>query len=460
MNAERPSEPSPNEPNASRTGPGGASSGRPGPPRPRRLLGVTSREAARVSRLLRAEFASGILVMVAALAGFLAANSPLASGYFALRDTRIGPASLHLDLTVGQWAADGLLVVFFFIVGLELKREFAFGSLRSFRTAIVPVLAAVGGVAAPAILYLAFNLGGGAEHGWAIPSATDIAFAVAVLGLIAPRIPASLRVFLLTLAVVDDLIAIVIIALFYTSGVQLGFLLASLATVAVFGLLAQGLSPWFARLRWPAWIVLLPVGIAAWALMHASGVHATIAGVLLAFVVPVGLGERARRRGAGDGVSAGDSAPAGDGGRVGDLAGDFAHRFGPLSSGIAVPVFAFFAAGVPLAGDARFPFDPIALGVMAGLVIGKPLGIVLTTWVLTRFTRAELGGGASWREVIGVGCLGGIGFTVALLIAELSFSNAADADTARLAVMAGSIVSVATAAAFLVRRPRASRRAD
>jgi NhaA family Na+:H+ antiporter len=406
---------------------------------------LTGREAARISRLLRAEFVSGILVMAAALAGFVAANSPLASGYFALRDTSIGPAALHLDLTVGQWASDGLLAVFFFVVGLELKREFAFGALRRFGTAVVPVAAAFGGVAVPAVIYLAVNLGNGTERGWAIPSATDIAFAVAVLGLIAPRIPASLRIFLLTLAVVDDLIAITIIALFYSGGVALVPLLLSLLAIAVFGLLARRFSPWFAARKWPAWAVLLPIGIVAWALMHASGVHATVAGVLLAFAVPVSAGRRT-------GIA---------GGGTSDLAGDFAHRFAPLSAGIAVPVFAFFAAGVAVGGESRFPLDPIALGVMLGMVVGKPLGIVLTTWAITRFSRAELGDNASWREVIGIGCLAGIGFTVALLLAELSFADAADADTARLAVMAGSLVSAAIAAAFLVRRPvsRASGRA-
>lgn len=407
--------------------------------------------------------------MTAALLGFLAANGPLASAYFELRDTRIGPGALHLDLTVGQWAADGLLAVFFFIVGLELKREFAFGSLRKFGTAIVPVAAAFGGVAVPSLIYLAFNLGHGTEHGWAIPSATDIAFAVAVLGLIAPRIPPALRVFLLTLAVVDDLIAIVIIAIFYSDGVDFTMLGASLAVIAVYGLLSRLLQPWFSRINAAAWLVLLPVGALAWAFMHASGVHATIAGVLLAFTVPVGP---PRKRGGAKLASVTETGapvaapvavadPKEDEDRVAsrrrsDLAGSFSHRFEPLSAAFAVPVFAFFASGVPVGGETRFPFDPIALGVMAGLVLGKPLVITLTTWLLTRFTGAQLGADASWREVIGVGCLGGIGFTVALLVADLSFAEQADADTARLAVMVASLISVCTAASLFVRpsRPR------
>lgn len=414
----------------------------------RRLFVVTSREAARVNRLLRAEFTSGILVMIAAVAGFIAANTWLATSYFALRDTKIGPAALHLDLTVGQWAADGLLAIFFFVVGLELKREFTFGALSKFSVAIVPILAAVGGVVAPALIYLVCNFGTEAARGWAIPSATDIAFAVAILGLIAPRIPTVLRVFLLTLAVVDDLIAIAIIAIFYTSDVQTWALFTSFAVIAMYGLVVRLGAPLFARFSWLAWIVLLPIGVVAWAFMHESGVHATIAGVLLAFTVPVK--EKRRRSLSSKNTEEHPSASAN--GAPSDLAGEFAHRFDPLSSVFSVPVFAFFAAGVSLAGESRFPFDPIAFGIMAGLVFGKPLGIVLTTWALTKFTRASFGGEVKWREITGVAALAGIGFTVAMLIADLSFQEAADADTARLAVMVGSLISAAVAAMFLVRR--------
>ena len=403
--------------------------------RPRRLLRlVNQREAARVSRLLRAEVVGGVIVMVAALIGFIAANSPLADWYFALRETRIGPESLHLDLSVGQWASDGLLVIFFFMVGLELKREFVEGELSRFSTAIVPVAAAFGGVAVPALIYVAFTSGTPSAHGWAIPTATDIAFAVAVLGLIAPRIPPALRMFLLTLAVVDDLIAISIIAIFYTDGVHLLPLLCSLLPILLYAFLVRRFPQWFASSGWGPWLILLPVGIVAWALFHASGIHATIVGVLLAFLVPV----------------------SGTGGT--QLAEVFEHRFRPLSTGIAVPIFAFFAAGVAIGGESRFPFDPIALGIMVGLVLGKPIGITLSTWLLTRFTRAELDESVRWRELIGVGALAGVGFTVALLVADLSFSGAADADTARLAVMSGSVIAVAVSAMLLVRRPRSRRR--
>lgn len=400
-------------------------------PRRRRILSlVQHREAARISRLLRAELVGGIIVMVAALLGFIAANSPLANGYFAARDFSVGPESLGLHLSIGHWASDGLLAIFFFMVGLELKREFVSGALSRMSTAIVPVAAAVGGVAVPALIYVALNAGTPGVHGWAIPTATDIAFAVAILGLIAPRIPPALRMFLLTLAVVDDLIAIAIIAIFYTSGVQLLALLASVIPFLVYAIIVRRFPGWLARSGWGPWLILLPIGIIAWALFHVSGIHATIAGVILAFLVPVS---------GKDGTQ---------------LAEVFEHRFRPLSTGIAVPVFAFFAAGVAVGGESRFPFDPIAIGVMLGLVLGKPIGITLTTWVITRFTRAELDGAVSWRELIGVGCLAGVGFTVSLLVAELSFTGAADADTARLAVMVGSLVAVVTASAFLVRKPR------
>lgn len=403
-------------------------------PRRRRILSLVSkREAARVSRLLRAEVVGGVIVMIAALLGFLAANSPLADAYFALRDTKIGPASLGLNINVGHWASDGLLAIFFFMVGLELKREFVSGALSKFSTAIVPVAAAFGGVAVPALLYVSFTAGTPAAHGWAIPTATDIAFAVAVLGLIAPRIPPALRMFLLTLAVVDDLIAITIIAVFYTESIQLLPLALSVIPLALYWFISRKYAAQLARSAWGPWLILLPLGMVAWALFHASGIHATIAGVVLAFLVPVS-------------------------GRDGtQLAETFEHRFRPLSTGIAVPVFAFFAAGVAVGGASRFPLDPIALGIMVGLVIGKPVGISLITWLLTRFTRAELDPAVRWRELIGVAALAGVGFTVSLLVTELSFSDPGDADTARLAVMVGSVIAVAVAAALLVRkaRPRA-----
>lgn len=404
----------------------------PGRPRFRRILSLaTQREVARVNRLLRAEVVGGVIIIVAAVFGIIAANSPFAADYFALRDTEIGPEALHLNLSVGAWASDGLLAIFFFMVGLELKREFVEGALSKFRTAIVPVAAAFGGVAVPALVYVAFNAGTPTSHGWAIPTATDIAFAVAVLGLLAPRLPVALRMFLLTLAVVDDLIAIAIIAVFYTSGVNFIALALSLIPMALYGLIAHKFPAQLAKSAWLPWVVMLPIGVAAWALFHASGIHATIAGVALAFLIPV----------SGKGGSA--------------LAEVFEHRFRPLSTGIAVPIFAFFAAGVAVGGVTGFPFQPLSLGIILGLVVGKPIGITVTTWLITKFTRASLDSAVKWNQVIGVGALAGVGFTVSLLIADLSFEDPSDGDTARLAVMVASIAAIAVAALFLVRKPQA-----
>ncbi len=409
------------------------------------MLYVSKRERNRLKRLLRVEMVGGILVMIAAVIGFALANSPASEWYFSLRDTKIGPEALHLNLTLGQWASDGLLAVFFFLVGLELKREFVEGALSRFSTAIVPVVAAAGGVITPALIYLAVNAGRESVHGWAIPTATDIAFAVAVLGLIAPRVPLALRIFLLTLAVVDDFIAIGIIAFFYTNGIQFLPLIAAIVLVGLYALLTRRFAGWYHSRAWAAWLTLLPIGIVVWTLMHASGVHATIAGVLLAFTVPVAMMPR--------GVDEHD--PSDPSTRPHHLAEHFGYRFGPISTGIAVPVFAFFAAGVAIKGSSGFMTDPVTIGIVLGLVLGKPIGIVLTTLALTKWTGAELDPGVKLRELIGVGALAGVGFTVAMLVAELSFDDVATADTARLAVMTGSVIAVVVAALFLVRPRRA-----
>lgn len=393
---------------------------------------VNKRESRRVARLLRAERSGGIIVMAAALLGFIAANTMFSEWFFALRDTQVGPESLHLNLTIGQWASDGLLAIFFFMTGLELKREFVEGALSKFSTAVVPVAAAFGGVVVPALIYVAFNAGGPGAQGWAVPTATDIAFAVTVLGLIAPGVPPALRMFLLTLAVVDDLIAIAIIAIFYTGGVNLTPLLLSLIPMAIYAFVARRYPVQLAKTMWGPWLVLLPIGIVAWALFHASGIHATIAGVILAFLVPV----------RGKGVA---------------LAEILEHRFRPLSTGIAVPIFAFFAAGIAVGGADDFLTNPITLGIFFGLVLGKPLGIALTTWLVTKFSRAELDSSVRWRELIGVASLAGVGFTVALLVADLSFKGHESADTASLAVMVASLAAVAVSCLFLVRPKKKQR---
>ena len=238
-------------------------------------------ESRRVADILRKETVGGILLLVGAVAALVWANTAWSDSYHALRETTVGPSALHMDLSLGTWAADGLLAVFFFVVGVELKREFVEGSLRDLRRAAMPVTAALGGMVVPALIFVAINARGGAEalNGWAVPTATDIAFAVAILAVIGAHLPSALRTFLLTLAVVDDLLAVTVIAVFYTDDVKLLFLGAALLPLLAFGFaLQRGVN---------AWWVLVPLAAVTWWLVHESGVHATIAGVLLGFVVPV-----------------------------------------------------------------------------------------------------------------------------------------------------------------------------
>lgn len=395
-------------------------------PLPRRLLSRGSwPEAARIADILRKETVGGALLLVGAAVALVWANSPWAQAYLSLRDTAVGPEALHLHLSLGSWAADGLLAIFFFVAGLELKREFVAGDLRDPARAVVPVAAALGGVLVPALLYAVVNLGpSGDLAGWAIPTATDIAFALAVLAIIGSHLPSALRTFLLTLAVVDDLLAITIIAVFYTRDLSPLPLLLALVPLVLFTIAVQH------RIR--SWWLLLPLAMTVWALVHASGVHATVAGILLGFAVPVAR----RSSGAGPG-----------------LAEHFEHRWRPLSASFAVPVFAFLAAGVSIGGlkglgDAVR--DPVALGVVVGLVIGKPLGVLTATWLVARFTRASLDSDLSWWDVLGLAMLAGVGFTVSLLIGELAFGAGSQHDEhVKVAVLAGSVLAALFAGVFL-----------
>lgn len=424
----------------------------PTPPRFARVRSIfpsaSREESVRVTEILRKETVGGILLVVFAAIALIWANSPWADSYFAIRDFEIGYEPWHLKLSLGAWAADGLLAIFFFLVGLELKREFVAGDLRKPSTAIVPVVAAVGGVVVPALVYVAVVGTTTSEaRGWAIPTATDIAFAVAVLALIGSHLPSALRIFLLTLAVVDDLIAIGIIAIFYTESIELVPLLLALVAIAIYGAIAQRFRQFFHVRPGAAWLILLPIGFTAWALMHASGIHATIAGVLLGFTIPV-LHKRAER-----------SEDAGPG-----LAELFEHRFRPLSAGFAVPVFAFFSAGVAIGGADGFVSaltDPVLIGIVLGLVIGKPLGITAATWLITRIRRINLDPSLRWIDIAGVGILAGIGFTVSLLVAELSFAaGSPHYDHSKVAILTASVVAALLAAALLGFRNRRYRKAE
>ncbi|SNY25711.1 Na+/H+ antiporter NhaA [Paractinoplanes atraurantiacus] len=389
-------------------------------------------EARRIADILRKETIGGVLLLAGAVIALIWANSPWADRYEALLNFTVGPEALHLDLSLGKWSADGLLAIFFFVAGLELKREFVAGDLRDPRRAAVPVAAALGGVLVPALIYLVVNAGGATE-GWAVPTATDIAFALAVLAVVGRWLPSALRTFLLTLAVVDDLLAIGIIAVFYTDHLSVRPLLGMLVPLALFAVLVQR------RVR--AWWLLLPLAFATWALMHASGVHATVAGVLLGFAVPV------LRRDGGDGPG---------------LAEHFEHRFRPLSAGVAVPIFALMSAGVTIGGLDGLSSaltDPVAIGVMAGLILGKPIGIVAATWLTARFTRARIDAGLAWIDVTGLAVLAGIGFTVSLLIGELAFGAGTERDAhVKVAVLAGSLAAALLATVVLRLRNRTYRR--
>ncbi|OUM45130.1 Na+/H+ antiporter NhaA [Arthrobacter sedimenti] len=418
------------------------SENRPTPPRSPVLGRGSYAEVLRIGEILRKETVGGILLVAAAVLALIWANSPMSDSYFGLRDFRIGYEPWHLRLSLGAWAADGLLAIFFFLVGLELKREFVAGDLRQFSKSVVPIAAAVGGVVVPAVIYALINLANPETlRGWAIPTATDIAFAVAVLAIIGSHLPSALRVFLLTLAVVDDLIAISIIAIFYTSEIQAGPLLLALVPLVVYTVLAQKYRRFFGTRPAAAWIILLPLGMATWALVHASGIHATVAGVLLGFAVPV------IRSQASGGPSAGPG-----------LSEIFEHRFRPISAGIAVPVFAFFSAGVAVGGWSGLVSavtDPVAIGIIVALVLGKPAGILGTTWLLTKATKASLDRSLKWIDVFGMSLLAGIGFTVSLLVAELSFGQGSvHDDHAKVGILAASLLAAVLASAVLGIRNR------
>lgn len=404
------------------------------------------RESLWIERILRRETVGGFLLLAATVLALIVANSAWGEAYFGLRSTylQISFGELFWEISVGKFAADALLAIFFFLAGLELKREFVAGELRDPRKALVPVVAAIGGVIVPAIIYVVIVLDDGPEalRGWAIPVATDIAFALAVLAVVGTALPLALRTFLLTLAVVDDLIAITIIAFFYTTDLEPLFLLASFIGLAVYGLLAQRFQEFFRVRETAAWFILLPIGIVVWFFMFESGVHATVAGVLLAFTVPV------RARGGDD---------DGLGPRLG-LAETFEHRYRPLSAGVAVPVFAFFSAGVAVGGwDGLVAAvsSPIAIGIMMGLVVGKAVGITAATWLVTRLPGVSLPRGVMWVDLIGLALLAGMGFTVSLLISELSFGQgSALDDIGKVGILLGSLIAAVLAVILLGARNR------
>ncbi|HEY0902912.1 MAG TPA: Na+/H+ antiporter NhaA [Marmoricola sp.] len=383
--------------------------------RPRLFPTLTRGEASFLGTLLRSETVGGAIALGAAALALLWANLDDAS-YTAVRTSTVGPLDLE------HWAADGALAMFFFVAGLELKRELLVGSLRRPVDAAVPVAAAVFGVAVPAVVYVFVNQGGNSA-GWAIPSATDIAFALAVLAVVGSALPSPMRAFLLTLAVVDDLLVIVIIAVFYTGRMDWLALAVAAAAFAAYGVCQ--------RLRVRTSLVYLPIAVTAWWFLHESGVHATIAGVVLGLLTRV--------------------LPDADEDR--SPAERLEHRLSPVSAAVAVPFFALMSAGVVLEGGSDLVTDPVVLGVVLGLVLGKPVGILLGAWLVSRFTRAELDNAVDWRDIAGLAVLGGVGFTVSLLVSDLAFDDARR-EAAKAGVLAGSLVAGLVAGVLLGRRNR------
>ncbi|MEW2547951.1 Na+/H+ antiporter NhaA [Streptomyces sp. NPDC047002] len=394
----------------------------------------------RITAALRSDAVGGSLLIGAAVVALLWANSPLSWAYTSLSSAAFGPAALGLHLSVQAWATDGLLTVFFFVVGNELKQELVHGELRDPRRAALPIVAALGGVVVPAGVFLAVNTAapGGAPGGWGIPMATDIAFALAVLAVAGRHLPAPLRTFLLTLATVDDVCAVVVIAFAYTTGLDPLALGLAAVGLAVFGWLQRGRGRAVARVRAavPGWLLFGPLAVVVWALAHASGVHATIAGVAM------GLLMRTEARG-GEAVSPSHRAE---------------QVLRPLSSGVALPVFALFAAGVSLSGAGGFWTSAVTWGVLAGLLAGKFAGILGASWLTARFTGAHLNPALGWADVAGVGVLGGIGFTVSLLVAELSYPGDARLTAAKGAILLASGAASLLSVVVLGRRGRHHRR--
>ena len=365
------------------------------------------------TRLIRHDAAGGVALMLAAALAMIVANSALSAAYLGLFATKfsvlLDGAGISKPLIL--WVNDGLMAIFFFLIGLELKREILEGKLRNPRDVILPGVAALGGMAVPALIYIAVNWNSpDTLRGWAIPAATDIAFAVGVLALLGKRAPASLKVFLLTLAILDDLGAIIIIAVFYTADLNAGFL--ALALIPIAGL-------WALHRRGAHRIApLVLLGVILWVLVLKSGLHATLAGVMTAFFVP--LKDRFGK----------------------SPLHSLEHGLDPYVKFLIVPLFAFGNAGVVLTGLTLGNLaSPLPMGIALGLLFGKLMGVFGFTWLLVQSGVARLPHGANWAHVFGVSALAGIGFTMSLFIGSLSFAGVDQMNEVRLGVLSGSIVA-------------------
>jgi NhaA family Na+:H+ antiporter len=420
---------------------------------PRRTPTTSFAPTRALREFLATETAGGLLLVVAALVALVWANSPWEESYGTLWQTDLG---LHIgrwgfELDLRHWVNDGLMAIFFLVVGLEVKRELLLGELRDRRRAALPVVAAIGGMAVPALIYFALNPSGPEFPGWGIPMATDIAFAVGVLALVAPSIPSAVRLFLLTLAIVDDIGAIVVIAIFYSASLDLGWLLAALLIVLAVVVLR--------RLGFTATPLFVALGVALWLAVHAAGVHATIAGVVMGLLVPAtpALTREIVRSRTDELVDVFSPEAARQTTRMARQAVSplewLEHELHGWTSLGIVPVFALANAGVELTADglgdaAR---STVTIGVVLGLVLGKTVGITAASWGAVRVGVADLPEGVTWRHLVGAAALAGIGFTVSLFITALAFDDQLLVDQAKVGVLVASVLATLVAIALLGR---------
>jgi NhaA family Na+:H+ antiporter len=396
-----------------------------------------------VARFMHVEAAGGIVLALATVAALVWANSPWQDAYHTLWHTEVGIGIGNRALTedLGHWVNDGLMALFFFVVGLEIKREWVAGELRDRRAAVLPAMAALGGMVVPALVFVAFTIGTDTAHGWGIPMATDIAFALGIVALLGPRIPQPLKIFLLTLAIVDDIGAILVIAVFYSDSIEFEWLLAAAAIVVAVVLLRR------AHVRYmPIYVV---VGAALWFAVFESGVHATIAGVLMGLLTPaLPFQEEVETQHVVDvldhtpGITLGDVRSASfllrESVSVAERVEELMHPW--ISYGV-IPIFALANAGITFTSESLSGDPRLLLGVIVGLVVGKTVGVTVMTWLTVRLGIGRLPDGVSFSQIVGVAMLAGIGFTVALFIAGLAFDEVAVQDQAKVGILIGSVVA-------------------
>jgi len=363
-------------------------------------------------RFFKSSQSSGILLIFCVALALIIANSSLGSGFQSLLDSKIGFENLHLEYPVSIWINDGLMAIFFLLVGLEIKRELLEGELSSFKNASLPIFAAIGGMLVPAVIYAAFNSGTDYSNGWGIPMATDIAFSLAIISMLGKKVPASLKIFLAALAIVDDLGAILVIAIFYTDQIHWMYLLSSFGMVAVLFILN------FLKVK--KLIFYIIPGLFLWYLLHHSGIHATIAGVLLAFSIPTNESTTI----------------------ISPLE-KLEHSLHYPVSFIIMPVFALTNTNIAFNNSMIDGlFSSLGLGIIGGLVLGKLIGINLFSWIAIKLKISSLPQNSSWKQMIGVGLLAGIGFTMSIFIALLSFKNeVVFQDEAKFAILIASVLA-------------------